>query len=321
MELSEEQDPAVFFSFGMCYTCFANYFKDVDFYYQAIEHFQYGLAIDRRLASHWNAIGNLYLTIGELTDDLDAYEKAAKFLQRADHLKSAISYSVDYAIALTKLGELTENENLLQEACSRFEMGLQVQKNALYVRPDWLFYCAIAHDQLGNFHEEDTYYLKALEFFSHVLMVDPDFPHLHHRIGLTFSHFGDLHSDLDHFYRAIHHFKLASKHEEEDDALLMDWGVALINIAEHVHDPQEKELFYREAENKLALAAKLGNEQVCYHFACLYSLQGLCEQAMKFIEKAHAHRSLPPIENVLDDEWLDAVRATPQFHDFFTAFY
>ncbi len=155
---------------------------------------------------------------------------------------------------------------------------------------------------------------------SHVLMVDPDFPKIHHRLALAFSHLGELGNELEHFYRALHHFRLATKHEEENDQIILDWGVTLINITQNLHDAQETPLFYQEAEHKLTAAAKLGNEQAYYHLGCLYSLLEQYERSMHFIEKSHACKSLPPIDEVLDDEWLDGLRATSLFQNFLSSF-
>ncbi len=320
IEISEEEDPLIWYSYGMCLNSFGHYFGDIDYYYQAIEKFQYGLSINRTCDKHWHAIGTTYATIGALESAIDAYEKAVRFFKKAVELSPSSSYLFDYAHSLSSLGEIKRDQKMLEEATIYFEQALAIQKNAIYIHPEWLFQYASTLDLLGDFHEEESYYLKAIEIFSHVLMVDPDYSQIHHKLALASSHLGELSSEVDHFHRAIHHYRLANKHEEENDQIILDWGITLINLASHSNDEEEINLFYREAENKITQAAKLGNEQSFYHLGCLYSLLKQYERAMHFIEKAHECKSLPPIEEVLEDEWLDGLRSTSVFQDFLSFF-
>lgn len=311
-----EGEPEIWYSCGMCLNSFGNYFNDIDYYYQAIEKFQEGLSIDRTLDRHWHAIGKTYAMIAQIEADPESFERAFRFFNRAISLNASSFYIFDYALALAKLGEMTEQQKWLEQAVVHFEQALSIQKNAIYLHPEWLFHYACSLDLLGNFHEEDSYYVRAIEILSHVLMIDPDFPHVHHRLALAFSHMGELMNDLENFYRALHHFRLAAKHDEENDQTLLDWGLTLINIAEHAQDAGDADQYYREAEHKLTQAAKLGNLQAYYHLGCLYSLLGQYEKAMRFMEKSDQFESLPPLEEILQDDWLDGLKGTPDFREF-----
>lgn len=316
IELSEEDDPDIWYSYGMCLNSFARYFGDIDYFYQAIEKFQYGLSIDRTCHRHWYAVAKAYVSVGEEEDDIDSYEKAVRFYAKALGLHSCSFYIFDYAFALSRLGEMKEDQKILELAVSQFEQALHIQKNALYFHPDWLFHYAEALDILGDFYEYEAYYLKSIEILSHVLMVDPDFPTIHHRLALAFSHLGELMNNLEYFYRAVHHFRLAAKHEEDNDQMILDFGVTLINLAQHLHDPEETDALYLEADHKLMQAAKLGNQQAFYHLGCLNSILGHYDRAMHFLEKSYATKTLPAIDELLDDEWLDGLRNTSPFQEF-----
>ena len=76
---------------------------------------------------------------------------------------------------------------------------------------------------------------------------------------------------------------------------------------------------YMDAELKITRAGQLGNGGAYYQLACLYSILGRLPEAMELIPKALAARSLPTIEDLLDDDWLDNLRATPAFANFLTA--
>lgn len=320
MDLSEKEDPEVWFSYGVCLNAFGRYFNSIDYHLQAIEKFQFGLSIDRTSHKHWFAIAKTYMEIGQIESDIESFEKATRFFGKALDLHNCSLYTFEYADALLNLGEFKDDQKILEDAVSYFEQALGNQKNALYIHPDWLFKYAIALDLLADFYEDESYYARSIEILSHVLMIDPDFPGIHHRLALAFSHLGELADDLEHFYRAIHHFRLAAKHHEENDHVILDWGVCLINLGQHAQQPQEAEQFYREAEAKITLSAKLGNLQSYYHLGCLYSILGHYERAMQFIEKSHAVESLPPIEEVLEDEWLDGLRTTSYFQEFLSHF-
>lgn len=312
----ESDTPELWYSFGMFLSSLAHYFQDSDYYYQAIEKFQYGLSLDRTYHKLWHALANTYLTVGLMDVDRESFERACKFFAKACDLNPSNLYFFDYGVALSKLGELTHSRKRFEEALFYFEKALSTQKNALYLHPEWLFHYAATLDMLGDFHTEDSYYTRAIEILSHVLMVDPDFPQVHYRLALAFSHLGECSDQREYFYRSLHHFRLAAKHEEENDQTLLDWGVTLINVADYTSDLMEKEQLFLGAEQKLIQAAKLGNQTAYYQLACLYSLCGDYDKSMHFLEKAHLSASLPHVEELLDDEWLDGVRGTSQFRGF-----
>jgi len=312
----EGDEPDICYSEGTCLQALGHYFDECDYYYQAIEKFQEGISIDRTRHRLWHAIGWTYALLGDLENNRETLELSLRFYQKALDLNASTYYLFDYATALFKLGEMTNQQHLLEEASVQFERLLHLQKNAVYLHPDWLFQYACTLDALGDFHEEEFYYQRAIEIFTHVLMIDPDLQHVHHSQALALSHLGELSSDVECFYRAIHHFRLAMKNDEENDAALLDWASALINIAQHSYDTAEAEQLYRDAEHKLQTALRLGNLQAYYHFACLYSLKGECEKGMFCLDKAMESKALVPMEELLQDEWMETLRSTSDFQRF-----
>ncbi|MEN9654944.1 MAG: hypothetical protein RL235_1056, partial [Chlamydiota bacterium] len=63
----------------------------------------------------------------------------------------------------------------------------------------------------------------------------------------------------------------------------------------------------------------LGASGAYYQLACLYSILGRTDEAMSFIYKALDARALPPMEEFMDDEWLDNLRLTEPFNRFVQA--
>ena len=73
---------------------------------------------------------------------------------------------------------------------------------------------------------------------------------------------------------------------------------------------------YSEAEYRITKAGLLGNEAATYMLTCLYSIVGRLNEANALIQKAFETRVLPPLEELLSDEWLENVRHTAAFAQF-----
>ncbi len=316
---AESDSPEIWYSYGICQQALGQYFNDFDYYYQAIEKFQLGLSIDRTCHQHWHAIAWTYSLLGDLESNPEDLELSLRFFRKAIDLNPSTYYLFDYSVALAKLGEVMHEQSWLEEAVVQFERLLHLQKNAAYLHPDWLFHYACTLDALGDFYEEESYYLRSVEIFSHVLMVDPDFPHIHHRIAIALNHLGELTDEIEYFYRSVHHFRLAAKNDEENDLITIDWATALINTAQLVHDSSERDQLFRDAEHKLLLAMRLGNVHTYYHLACLHSMTGLYEKGMRFLHKAWKSGALPEVDDLLQDDWLEDLRETSSFHEFIMA--
>lgn len=319
LEITDDE-PLVWYSLGKCFCGFAAYFNDSDYYYQAIEKFQAGVSIDRTAAYLWEALATTYATVGKVEGDLEALETSLKFFQKSLSFKTSSSLIIQHAQVLSRIGEIHHSQQWLDCAAQQFEQALAMQKNALYIHPDWLFHYASVLDLLGDYSDSERYYQRALEIFTHVLMIDPDFPRIHHRLAQVFCHLGELMGEVDYFYRAIHHLRLALKQEDEDDQIILDWSIVLINIIQHAPFSVDVDQLYRDAEQKMTLSAKLGNLQAYYHLSCLYSLQRQYEKSFQFLLKAQEFKALPPIEELLQDDWLDGLRMTSDFRAFIARF-
>lgn len=312
---SEESD--LWYSYGICMKAFAIYYDDTDYDQFAIEKFQIGLSLDRSNPELWYELATCHSKVGKNLEDIEMLERAIKFFVKAIDLKPACPNIIfDYAKALTFLAEQTLNQKTLEEAVKQFEIALNLQKNAILAHPDWIFYYGSALDLLGDLFENESYYLKAIEIFNNVLLVDPDFPKIHFKLALCFSHILEVNSKTEYFEKAINCFKLASKQDPEDDNVWLEWGLTLTSFAYDNFSDEIKKQYYLEAEQKIIKAGQLGNQHAHYHLACLYSLTNRFEEAILFLEKAKSSDMLPPIEEMLDDEWLDNLRTTEIFSNF-----
>ena len=121
---------------------------------------------------------------------------------------------------------------------------------------------------------------------------------------------------MEYFEKANNCFKLATKQDLEDENIWLEWGLMLISFSfENVEEENQKK-YYIQAEQKLIKAGQLGNQHSYYHLASLYSLCSRFEESINFLEKAKQIDMLPPIDEMLDDEWLENLRNSELFSNF-----
>lgn len=310
-------DPDIWHAYGICLIAFGKYYDDGDYYEMAIEKLQYGLSADRCDPELWHALGLVHKYYAELTQDEDLIERAHRFLTKAMDLKpSCPALLYDAAACLFDFSEILDDFPSLEQSILLFEILLQDHKDALLHRPKWLYSYACALESLGHFIDEEAPFSRAIDVFSHVLLIDPDFPSIHHKTALCTVNLGIMNGDSEYYRKAIHFYRLAIREEPENDQVWLDWGICLIHLAHHTHDTDFMHQLYMDAETKITKAGLLGNEQAHYTLACLYSILGRTHESMMLIQKSLETRSLPPFDELLEDDWLDNVRATPAFAQF-----
>ena len=308
----------LWYAYGICLGAFSIYYNDNEYDELAIEKFQIGLSIDRKNPELWHSLALSLTKIGNDNEDVYSLKRASKFLLRAIDLKpSCPLLTFDYGNLLLKLGELKEDQKILQEALFYLETTLNNQNDAILQHPDWLFTYGRILDLLGDCHdEENSYYKKALKAYQNVLLIDPDYPRLHYYIGLCYSHLAEITFDTQFYIQAINSFNLALKQNEEDDLVYLEWGLVLIALAEQGNDFEVNNHYFHEAEQKILRAGQLGNQHAYYHLGCLYSILNRFDESISFLVKAYKQDVLPPIEELLEDDWLENIRSTKDFANF-----
>ncbi|MBX7065978.1 MAG: hypothetical protein K1X28_01985 [Parachlamydiales bacterium] len=313
-------DPDLWHAYGICLIAFGKYYDDADFYEMAIEKLQYGLSIDRSDPELWHALGLVHKLYAELTQDEDLIERATRFFSKAMDLKPACPVLLyDTACCLFDFSEILDDLPSLEQSILLFELLLESHKSALLHHPKWLYSYASALEWFGHFSDEEAHFARAIEIFSHVLLIDPDFPGIHHKTASCYVQLGLIAGESEYYRRAIHFYRLAIRENEENDQAWLDWGICLIHLAHHTLDTDFMHQLYMDAELKITKAGTLGNEGAYYTLACLYSILGRTHEAMDLVQKALQARTLPPIDELLDDDWLDNLRATSAFVHFINA--
>lgn len=312
-----EDHPDLWHAYGVCMICFGKYYEDGEFYDMAIEKLQYALSIDRTSAEHWHSLALAHKYYADLTEHEDLLERANRFFARAIDLKpSCPSIIYDAALSLLYFSELAKDLPSLQIAMQHIETLLQAHKEVVIHHPEWLFSYGKSFELLSEFNLEEAPLHRALEVYSQVLLIDPDYPGIHYQIALQNMHLGIATDDTDFYKRALSFFLLATRQEEENDHIWLNWGICLVNLAQITFDPDLAHQIYTDAEQKIAMAGQLGNGSAYYTLACLYSLTDRTDEAMQLIHQSLFTKSLPPIEELLEDDWLENLRSTESFAQF-----
>jgi len=313
-------DPDLWYAYGVCLMAFARYYEDPEYDDFAIEKLQYGLSIDRTNAELWHMLGLAHKHAADLTDEEAMIERAARFLSKAMDLKSCCpALLFDTACAFLHYSEAYDDVASLEHAISLLESLLQTNSTAILHHPEWLFEYACALDWLGECNGQEKDFARAIDIFSHVLLIDPDFPKIHQQIAMSFVQMGHLTGEAEHYKRALYYFRLAARQDEENDHLWLEWGLCLMHLASRTIDAEFMDQLYLDAEQKLSRAGRLGNPNTHYHLACLYSILDQTAQAMELIYTAFAARALPAVGYLLEDEWLENLRKSDAFCQFLTA--
>lgn len=314
--IEKEKSPENYLAYGTCFYALGSYYKDIDYYYQALEQFQEGLSINRAHHSLWLAMASSSFAAALLDHDEKSYDRSLHFFEQTLHLKkSSLSHS-RYAVCLLKYGEINHNREMIELAVHHFEQALTMQKNASYVHLDWMFYYASSLEQLGGFNESEYHYLKAIDLLNHILTVKPELPHLHFQLALTYSHYGILVNEAHLLRHAIHYYRIAYQKEKDNDQIILDWALTLVSLSDLLENDMESDQLLRGAEYKMIEAAKLGNTNAYYSLSCLYSLMGNLDNSLCFLEKAKQFDALPSVEEMLEDDWLENLRETNKFQSF-----
>jgi tetratricopeptide (TPR) repeat protein len=248
-------------------------------------------------------------------------EKASRFYEKAMENKKTTDpqHWNGWGIVLLKLAEITNEKRNVEAAVAKFEQALMLYSSRNGdddLDPDLLYNYGCALDFLGDFYEEACYYEKAVQALTKVLQIDSEYTAARYNLALALSHLGEQTADVECFHQAIDQFQMLLTVDREDGMVWSEYGLTLLNLAQLVHDaalPDKSLQYYEDAADKLLCAVSLGCLQASYYLACLFSLLRRFDDAMFYIERADSQDALPPIDEVMRDDWLESLRQTTAF--------
>ena len=166
---------------------------------------------------------------------------------------------------------------------------------------------------------EPDHFQTAVALYLIYLQKDPEEVRPRILLATSLQYLGDVTGELHCFEEAIEQLHHASRYEPDNEAIYDEWGCALIGQARLIDDPAhiyEVGKLRDEAQKRLAKALSLGSNEALYHLAWLYAQAGDHPQALNFLEKALRAGSLPPAEQLEQDEYLGELRSTQGFKEF-----
>ncbi|MFQ5729692.1 MAG: tetratricopeptide repeat protein, partial [Waddliaceae bacterium] len=310
--------------YGRCLNEFGRYFNDENYYLHAIDKFRYGLTLDPQDHLLWYGLALAVFAIGQHRSDMDLIEESAqcciKVIECGGH--ALPEFWNDWGIVLMKLAHMTDEKRYIEAALKKFEQAIRLRRESQArepVDPEWLYNYGCALEFLGDYNDDVALFEQAVQVLKKVLDIDPSYHPVYFNLATVFSHLGELTADLDYFREALKNFERYLSIDIEDDFAWGEWGMTLLNLALLIKDPSMPDEAYRyfcEAENKFMQAVALGNTPALYNLACLYSLAGNDSSSIHFLERAKENQVLPCIDDLLEDEWLEGVRKTPDFRHF-----
>jgi tetratricopeptide (TPR) repeat protein len=323
--------PEAWCIYGFCLESYGRYFASENYYLQAIEKFEYALTLVASPALKevlpnakfciLHSLALAYFEMGELASSLVFIQKSLGYFNEAStHLQEADPHFLnDWGIALLKMGELTGDKEYTEKATLKFEEGLNKGFEVSQGDPmelEWLYNYGCSLDFLGDYHEDASYYEKAIQILAHILKVDPDYSDAKYNLALACLHLAELKVDVESYRLAIELFQSLSEHDPEDDLVWDDFGYAWLNLALLIDEPacsEEEKHAFAQAERCFQQATALGNLLAYYHLSCLYACTDRLEESLAYLEKAEMHHVLPTVDDLLNDEWLDNLRNYPAY--------
>lgn len=313
------ENPDTWFIYGSCLNEFGGYFEDSGYYQNAVSKFRYALTLDKKHPLLWYGLALSYFSLAEIHEDQLLLEKSlACFAESENCGESFCQLLSDWAIALMRMGEISNEREYVELAIEKFEKKIRFLEGG-YSDLESFYHYGCAFDILGDFYEDERYYERAVRVLSYVLSRDSTYSYARYNLAVALSHLGESIGEVDYFHKAIEHFHVLIKEDCEDEMSWNEWGLALLNLAYLLDDHSSSESFERyclEARNKLRHAAALGNVYSYYPLACVYSLMEHYDEAMSFIERAEDFDVLPTVKDILSDECLKGLRATDRFRYF-----
>lgn len=312
-------------SLGFCRYELGYYFNDLNLVLLAMNSYRKALEYSPNSFNALYGMATCHLAIGELEGNVLQLQDALTYFQKASsHEQPFPQFLNDWGVALMKLSEQTDEKDLLLLAIEKFELAIDLDlniSNSEYVDPEWLYNYGCAFDYLGDANDDPSYYEKSIQVLIRVLEIDPDYAQAKYNLAMSYAHLGESSEDLEPLYKACELFKQLLIADQDDENSWNEWGISLINMAQLTYEPAlptQSHQYLIEAEGKFQHAIALGHLPAYYNLACVYSLLGDFSAALAYLERAENNHTLPSTEEILSDEWLEGLRHTEAFHNFWS---
>jgi tetratricopeptide (TPR) repeat protein len=299
----------------------AIYFSEMDDLDRAFGYYNQALELD---ADHLEArmgLASACYSLGLLERDFAQFERCTKHCEQilaSD--ESAVDAWNEWGMALFKMAELTGRADFAQDSLAKFDRAIALRGGWEGTpNEEWVFNYAACADFLGTLIDDEECHHQAVKVLGRLLQRSPDDRGVRFQLALAWIHLGEVVFDPECYDHAIEHLRLLTTEDPDDEIIWDEWGCALIALAQMIDDPghrMEVETLRGEAEQNLIRAAGLGSNEAYYHLAWLYTHLGHYEAATLSLRRSAERGSLPPVDDLLRDDWLKELRDTKGFRTF-----
>jgi tetratricopeptide (TPR) repeat protein len=304
-------------AYALCQFEKGNYFNEFFYFESAQELLQKTVAIYPRSAHSWYALALVtsHLALQE-RDEAEMKEAILCFLLASRSVISTYPHFWNsWGLSLLTLGDLTEDSVVVEDACIKFEIAIELSNSA---ETDWIFNLGCALDLLGYLREEEELHEYALELFKHVEREDPTLYEVILQQAVVYRHLGDMRDSMNEYARSLECLNRYLREEEEDEFAWAELG--LVHLYKAQKEMREDEKVFSpslsQAEDAFHRALYFGNPGAYYHLACLYTYVKNFPEAMECLWKAEEEEALPPLNDILEEEMLMPLFSTRAFTQF-----
>lgn len=318
---------------GLCRLSQAQYFRESHYLVETIEFFQKGLAIDHDRPGIWMHLGRAYLLHSELMGDLESSKKASQLFAMAVVCgRYSEEFWIDWAVAFFRLADASGDRTSLSETLVRLEKALEmVQQEGLGPNYRLLYLYGSALDLLGDLQRDEESYEKSVQVLQLVVAAQPQDEEAKNALAVALTHLGESSSRLDILEKGNEIFTALCEVDHEDDYLWNEWGVCLLSMARVKKEEEvatalatqegpSSDDYNIHAIAKLTRSYQLGNQHALYNLSCAYALKEDFPRAVSYLARALEVGVHPPVEDIMEDEWLEPLRNLPSFCELMQAF-
>ncbi|WP_147267486.1 tetratricopeptide repeat protein [Candidatus Similichlamydia laticola] len=315
----EPEEPVHHYRHAMTLLEQGKYFCDTRFFQSALVRLK--AAVVQVGRSNWINLGlaQTYFLLAEATNNASFFRQSLdQFRECADLCKEHLWVQLEWAVALMRTSETFGNRELLNEALLKFSSVLdEYQSMGVAVDAELLYQHGCALDLQGDYSGDESFYDRAVQTLALAQNIEPNALHIRLAFAFALSHLAEATCDPECFLKAFEHYRILSEIDPEDDVIWSEWGLCILCFIKS-SVPQHYVLSYyeshlQEAEEKFLTALRLGSQGVLYNLAGIYAIRGDVEKALQCFSKAVETGTIPTLEEVLEDDWLEPLRGDAFF--------
>ncbi len=283
----------------------------------AFEKFENALEIDPKDAAayyNWgNALSNWAKTAPEAERESlykSAFEKYEKSLEIDP--KYAAAYN-NWGSALSnwaKTAPEAERESLYKSAFEKYEKALEIDPKDTAAYNNWGL--ALSNwAEVAPENERESLYKSAFEKYEKVLEIDPKYAAAYNNWGLALSNWAEVAPEDEReslFKSAFEKFEKAVEIDPKYAAAYGNWSTAIVGMWHITHDPSLLE----DGRKKCEKANEIEKDSESYNLACIYSLDGNTDGALKWLGRA-IKKDKKYIHLACKDDDFESIRYHPKF--------